>query len=128
VWWQSSDLKLFSTPTGSSASTTTQIGPTPTILPTTSPSYHGLSSGAKIGIGLGIPLAVMAIGLVAFFIYFLRRRGDRVPKSELPAPLYKGPAQALAVQELHSNNESYNYRHSRGRHELPGRQEESSSA
>ncbi|KAH8803462.1 hypothetical protein F5884DRAFT_837287 [Xylogone sp. PMI_703] len=93
VWWQSSDLALFSPPTStttSSSSTSTGTSPysissstrTTTNIPIPSQST-GLSSGAKIGIGVGIPLAAIAIGFIGFAYYIRWRRRNTVPSPEL---------------------------------------------
>ncbi|KAH8800410.1 hypothetical protein F5884DRAFT_758017 [Xylogone sp. PMI_703] len=96
VWWQNSDLALFSaaastassivtttgTTTGTNSQPTSSSTNTVTSTPTPSPS-SGLSSGAKIGIGIGVPLAAIAIGCIGFACYIRRRRRNKVVPPEL---------------------------------------------
>jgi len=136
VWWQSSDLKAFAaatgpTPTSGSPTTTgtqqtlsnTSQTSSPTSSPSATSSSSGLSSGAKIGIGIGIPLGVIAIGAIAFFLFFRRRGRKQVAQTEdeYKAPGQTGePTNAGLVQELQGNNTLYDPHNSAGQHELPG--------
>ncbi|KUJ13118.1 uncharacterized protein LY89DRAFT_785617 [Mollisia scopiformis] len=119
VWWQSSDLKAFAAATGTSStptqSTGTQSTSTATHSVTSTPSSHGLSSGAKIGIGIGIPLGVIALGLIGFFVYFRRRRRNPIPQTEpQETSEFKAPGEpelqdtskyGAPAHEMYSDNE-----------------------
>jgi hypothetical protein len=146
VWWQSSDLKAFavgsesvsSSPTTSQPSptstqpslTSTQSLYTPTISPTIIPS-NGLSSSAKNGIGVGIPLVVIVIGLVAFSIYSRRHKRVWIKQTELQntdhMAVHKLPGHGLdsrnegAIQEMYQDNELHDPHYSLRPQELPGR-------
>jgi hypothetical protein len=82
-----------------------------------------LSTGAKIGIGIGIPLAVIAVGVMAFFLFWRRRRSKQVAQTEeeykVPGQIGE-PTNAGVVQELQGNNTLYDPPNSMGRPELPG--------
>jgi hypothetical protein len=72
--WDESDL-----PQSTSAFQTSASGPTSTSPPASSmdrSGSSGLTEGAKIGIGVGVPLGAIAIGAVVFF-YILRRHRKR---------------------------------------------------
>jgi hypothetical protein len=76
--WDASDLpkstSAFQTSTSSPAS-----GPSSTSPPASSMDRSrssGLAEGAKIGIGVGVPLGALAIGAIVFF-YILRRHQKR---------------------------------------------------
>lgn len=104
VQWQAKDQKIISLLSArSSASKTSgkapksgarQTAPTAasTMAPTSDQSSGGLSTGAKIGLGVAIPLVVLAlIGIGSFF--FLRRRKTRGRRhDELPAEVEAKPA------------------------------------
>ncbi|KAN0113234.1 hypothetical protein V8E51_006185 [Hyaloscypha variabilis] len=97
VWWQSSDLAAFTEPPKTTASSSSTIPTTSTnrassstatstssggSTPTSSlkPNYSsGLSSGAKIAVGVTIPVVVIAVVLGIFL--FFRRRGKRGAKA-----------------------------------------------
>jgi hypothetical protein len=103
IWWQSSDSSVLAaavaqTSAGFSGSSQTLSTPTPS--PNQSPGAtveqdtdSGLSNGAKIGLGVGIPTVVL-IGLTIAFIFFRRRRAKRTLTTSLtdnrnghPAPV-----------------------------------------
>jgi hypothetical protein len=81
IRWKSSDLSLFSSlPSTSSASTQTSASPTtPTtsksntstriVSPLAELSHHGLSTGAKAGIGVAVALVGLAIIAAIFFLF-----------------------------------------------------------
>lgn len=89
--WQSSDLKAFVSATSSLPTTTTAISAkttlatSPTNTGTNNTGGGGLSNGAKIGLGVGIPLAFIAIAIGAFCFWWRRRRmrGAPVATSEV---------------------------------------------
>jgi hypothetical protein len=71
----------------SSAAITEVIGATAGSSPgSSSPSTNGLSSGAKIGIGVTIPLAFIAFAGVGLLWFFRRRRNNRGFESGAPEP------------------------------------------
>jgi hypothetical protein len=56
---------------------TTQETKTVTVsgTPTNPASNQGLTTGSKVGIGIGVPLAVIVIGLLVWIGLILRKRG-----------------------------------------------------
>ncbi|KAL3419652.1 hypothetical protein PVAG01_08150 [Phlyctema vagabunda] len=86
VWWQSADLPAF-TPTVNIASSAAAL-PNPTGSPTDTgtvvpPVKPGaLSTGAKIGIGIGVPALVIALALGAYLVYARRKRQVQRRKPE----------------------------------------------
>lgn len=106
--WDASDLPI---PTSTSSSSTVQ--PTsatsssitaPQTSATNLSGNSGLSQGAKIGIGIGVPLAAILLGIGIFF-YFLRRRQEikqepltQAGVSELPE--YKAPSELPADRTI----------------------------
>ncbi|KAH3906903.1 hypothetical protein HBI56_064530 [Parastagonospora nodorum] len=94
IYWQSSDAEVLSraaamTPTSdpgsvaspSNASAYSSSAPTSSgIAQTGSSPSAGLSTGAKAGIGAGVPIAVIALLMMGFF--FWKRRRDRRGDSE----------------------------------------------
>ena len=117
TWSQDPQQNIFATngtaiPTASSiASTTAATLSAAAVSPTTSAAStvnNGLTSGAKAGIGVGVSLGVLAIGAVAAFLMFRRRRsqkerilGERKyegrPVSYHPVEAMRVPHQELAV-------------------------------
>lgn len=83
AYWQSSDVEALSR--GADRTPDTVSGPTPSrpnatsslLPPTGSSSAAGLSTGAKAGIGAGVPLIVIAALLLGFF-FWKRHRGRAV--------------------------------------------------
>ena len=77
IMYATSDKSVLAAASSSAASKTTTVPPPPA---SSSPSSggggsSGLSTGAKIGIGVAIPLAFIAFALALFL--FFRRRGKR---------------------------------------------------
>ncbi|KAF7590013.1 hypothetical protein BBP40_003401 [Aspergillus hancockii] len=64
------------TPTAITSSSTTIATATTssTVSAPASPGSHGLSSAAKIGIGLGVPLGVLLVAAIVGLVFFCRRR------------------------------------------------------
>ncbi|KAF8850524.1 hypothetical protein BDZ45DRAFT_751607 [Acephala macrosclerotiorum] len=96
--WKSSDAVVFtagSSPTTSSTSqtpsTTAPGNGTSGTPPGASHTSSGLSTGAKIGIGIGIPALVLILAALGFFIY--RRRVKKQPvrtdAGEMSIPVYR---------------------------------------
>jgi len=80
----SSSSSSSSTPTPSASSTTSIALGGSTAPPDTSGSGGvvisqpgGLSNGAKIGIGIGIPLAAIGLGILAFLLFWRRRKAKQ---------------------------------------------------
>ncbi|KAK2748155.1 hypothetical protein FQN57_001280 [Myotisia sp. PD_48] len=76
---ETTSLTSVSSTESSSTSSITSMPPLPTItdgvnMPTTEDSGSGLSTGAKIGIGVAVPLGALIAGAILFFIYTRRRR------------------------------------------------------
>lgn len=134
VWWQSSDLAAFAAATGQPTTSTATTLPssssphsasilTGSLSPT--PGPNGLTTGAKIGMGIGIPLAVIVIGVIGFIFYVRSRGKARVKHSELQLmAVDKYPQQVpvvgASIQELYSDNEPYRHSQVSGHAELPG--------
>ena len=74
----------------------------------TSSAAAGLITPAKIGIGVGVPLAALLIAALtaAFFILRRRRRGGRKDDTRLNSPIgdYKGGNGAETPLELHEDD------------------------
>jgi hypothetical protein len=92
------------TRTGSSSASATGTAKTPEATggPPNNPSSGGLSSGAKIGIGVAIPLVAIILGLACLW-YFRRRRRNQSPVSgEQQAEKYDGglPEPISTIDEL----------------------------
>jgi len=85
--------------------------------PTSGSTDSGLSTGAKVGIGVGVPLGAIALGLIGAALFFARRRRATELKQELPpsyAPkegMYSqyGPAAASHHQGSHYPQQSGPY-------------------
>jgi hypothetical protein len=56
-----------------SATASPSATPSPSATSTPSPSLSGLSTGAKIGLGVGIPVVVIAFLVIGFFFWEMRR-------------------------------------------------------
>lgn len=67
-------------PSSSASSTLNSLAPTGS--PTSKASPLGLSSGARIGIGLVVPIAILALALLSFF--FWQKRKSARPKANGP--------------------------------------------
>ena len=67
------------------------------------PESTGLSSAAKVGIGLGVPLGVLLCAIIAFFL--LRYYRSKTPRGTSPRELYvdteeKAKGESPRVQEI----------------------------
>ncbi|KAL8789146.1 MAG: hypothetical protein Q9195_006967 [Heterodermia aff. obscurata] len=90
VQWQDKDQKIISlmserTATGAAKTGATQTAPTPaaTLTPQAAADSGGISTGAKVGIGVAVPIIVLALLAIAA-IFFLRMRKRRAAKREEP--------------------------------------------
>lgn len=87
-----------------SVDTQTKVISSPTSSPAIAPVSQGLSSGAKIGLALGVPLVVMAIGLMASFLYLRKRKRGRASLAQAIAakpPVYEADSSTAAVHEMY---------------------------
>ena len=66
---------------GTSSGTSSSSKPTQSSSPDT-----GLSSSDKVGIGLGVPLGVLVIGLMAFLLVYYQRKRKRAGRRDDEAP------------------------------------------
>jgi hypothetical protein len=99
--WQSSDRPSSSaTPTPTSSGTSSTLPPTNTAAPPL-----GLSTGAKAGIGVGITLGVLAVIVLAFFIYYKRQNAYAQAKRDSRAATQ--PVATQPVYELNTKKGSY---------------------
>jgi hypothetical protein len=64
-----------------------------------------LSSAAKIGLGLGIPLGVMVLALIIFGVYFFGRRQGQQQKATASA--LEQPAQTAEGQTHEAGGEEF---------------------
>jgi hypothetical protein len=95
-------------PTGDATTSSSPAGSATNGIPTHSPagtlSAGGLSSYAKIGIGLGVPLGVLIIGILIFLGYFIGKRRRKTPRytdsNALPAELVEIGGRERPVAEL----------------------------
>ena len=87
--WQDKDQKIISlmsekTATGAAKTGATQTAPTPAATSTQKAADSGgISTGAKIGIGVAVPVIVLALLAIAA-IFFLRIRKRRAARREEP--------------------------------------------
>lgn len=58
----------------------------------------GLSNGAKIGIGIGVPLAAIALGALAFLLWWRRRRAKTAAHPAHPAAHELGAPQMVMAE------------------------------
>jgi hypothetical protein len=100
VWWQSSDLKLFSSAANTASSSTATTGSSISA-PTQTPA-SSLSNGRKIGIEIGVPVAVVVIliGFLAFGYYIRRGKRHRVAQRIEDKALRGEPKGSMPVGEL----------------------------
>ena len=90
VQWQDKDQKIISlmserTATGAAKTGATQTAPTPAATSTQkAEDSGGMSTGAKIGIGVAVPIIVLALLAIAA-IFFLRIRKRRAAGREEPS-------------------------------------------
>jgi hypothetical protein len=101
--WDKSDLPK-SISVSQTSTSSSSYGPTSTSPPASSMDHSGssgLAEGAKIGIGVGVPLGALAIGAVVFF-YILRRLRKR--KMNRTQPVSEMYARHSKPVELPSSN------------------------
>ncbi|KAI9892688.1 MAG: hypothetical protein M1814_001108 [Vezdaea aestivalis] len=96
----SSSVSTTST-TGIGAPRTAITAVTSTSSPSSS-SGSSLSSGAKVGLGVGVPLGVIAIAAVAAAAFFLRRS-----RRTLESPMIQDHGHQVTVTSTYGNRESY---------------------
>lgn len=82
-------------------------GVTTSSAPSSKPS-SGLSSGAKIGIGVAIPLGVIIL-VAAIFIFYWRRKHLIQQKNEQEKNSGRPPQPTANITELENNSPSQNY-------------------
>ncbi|KAF2095445.1 hypothetical protein NA57DRAFT_79170 [Rhizodiscina lignyota] len=86
---------LSPSPTSQSSTDPPTSSTDPTPPPTRTPDSSGLSTGAKAGIGVGVPLSVIAVtGLVLLAWRWLRRRNNS-PPSTIPEMRGRGRTPTL---------------------------------
>jgi hypothetical protein len=89
--WRTQTGKAVSTSTDSSSSSNTAIAGTSngTTSPNATPGHGGLSSSAKIAIGVAVPLGLILLAILAILLVLFRQRRSRAstssPTSELSA-------------------------------------------
>jgi hypothetical protein len=84
----STATSLSTTQLGSTIATSTSV---PTLLSTNLPaSGAGISTPAKIGIGVGIPVVVILLGIIGVLLWKLKRRKN----SKMPSELHGGHEKA----------------------------------
>ncbi|KAF2197952.1 hypothetical protein GQ43DRAFT_474987 [Delitschia confertaspora ATCC 74209] len=76
--------------------------------PPTAASSNSFPTGAKIGIGVGIPVALI-LGIAAGFMLFRRRRKAEDKSGEVPAPVVAGPPGAAYSQHYGGAHQDGNY-------------------
>ena len=91
VQWQDKDQKIISlmserTATGAAKTGATQTAPTPaaTLTPAAATNSGGMSTGAKIGIGVAVPIIVLALLAVAALFFLRIRKRRAATRAELP--------------------------------------------
>jgi hypothetical protein len=136
VMWQSSDAALLArvstmmvaspSITGTPSPPTGTLSPSSTLSAISPSGSGGLSTGGKIGLGVGIPVAVIAGLAMGFFFWRRRRRHSRQTRTEpgIGAPVHEeqrdtDPKEMSGqpteyVHEIQSHPEAYH-----SRHELP---------
>ncbi|EHA25000.1 hypothetical protein ASPNIDRAFT_55190 [Aspergillus niger ATCC 1015] len=90
----SSTTSATSTSTSSSHGTSTAVAETTAAssIPSTADNSSGLTVAQKVGIGLGVPLGVLAMSIIGALIFLYRRRSqrarglDETPNSDEPTP------------------------------------------
>lgn len=91
--WERSDLpkstSVFQTATSSSTFFPTSTSPPASSMDHSGPS--GLTEGAKIGVGVGVPLGALAIGAAVFFFFLRRHRKQRMNHTQ-PSEIYVRPS------------------------------------
>ena len=91
--WKASDLSGSSPPTSTSLpgqqTLIQSVSPSSSPAPSIDQDPSGLSTGGKIAVGLAVPLGVMAISFLAFFVWFRNRR-RRNRNSPIPSQLPDG--------------------------------------
>ncbi|KAI0011851.1 aspartic peptidase domain-containing protein [Xylariaceae sp. FL0662B] len=98
----------YSAAAGFASLTNTATTPTQT-----AESHNVLSTGAKAGIGVGVPLAVILVGGIIAFAFWRRKRGQPPPYTPEPLPAEtepepktpRSPASELPVSEPRSISE-----------------------
>ena len=86
--------------------TSSTVGPT--VLPeSSSQASSGLSTGAKIGIGVAVPLVVLALIGFGLFLFFRRRKAHAGRRDELPAEVEAKPAGYHELPPKESNLQTY---------------------
>ena len=100
--WQTSDLSVIPTPITSSATRSTYI---PSSIPTSTFSSPRLSTGAKIAIGVTVPVALAFLGLLGFWLLRRRRRRNitttrrvSIPNTYEPKELQGSPNPSRRTQ------------------------------
>ncbi|KAF2498172.1 hypothetical protein BU16DRAFT_558243 [Lophium mytilinum] len=120
-----STSSYYTSPTSSTAATTPIVTASDTTRPSHTPS-PGLSIGAKLGIGISIPLAVVAIAFgIAFFFHRRHKRANSTPGSGDTETTYANladkPLPLVAELQGHSTVPSWRAPDARPViHELPG--------
>jgi hypothetical protein len=88
--WEESDLPK-STSVFQRATSSSSLSPTSTSHPASSMDHSGqsgLAEGAKIGIGVGVPLGAVTIGAVVFFHILRRRRKRKMNRTQPLSQVY----------------------------------------
>jgi hypothetical protein len=127
IMWQSSDAALLARASTITPTIQSTITIASSIIPSTttiSTQPHGLSTGAKIGIGVSIPLAIIA-GLVVGLLLWKKRRGrylsgEKISEydgmntgySDMPLAQADGTGQIYEMDNTQGAHQ--------GRYELPG--------
>ncbi|KAF2786803.1 hypothetical protein K505DRAFT_422178 [Melanomma pulvis-pyrius CBS 109.77] len=96
--FQATDL-----PTQTSTPTTSEASRSPPPTGTTVPAPKGLTTGAKIGVGVAVPLVAIGIAILAYIIWRRRRSSNTIPKTKGTAtkePLYELPGTRAPAHEL----------------------------
>lgn len=125
IMWQASDSALLARASTMSSSPKTTVSITPVGSPpatNTSRLSGGLSTGAKIGLGVGIPVAVIALLAMGFLLWKRRQKSRPVPELDTAQQTgYKdAPAQGYYQQEnyLQGNYQQENYHQGQPHYEM----------